>query len=165
MDPGEVDEICADYEAHFSDAAQSGRSETDISAALGNPALLAREWRAEAGLRNWETRRSPGNFVRAGWALAALAAFDIVILLPLVLGLLFAAGIAAYVLTVLGRTGFHLMTGLFFGEGMLAPALVGMGMVCGALGALALLGLLLVGGLRLLARYVRLHYRFAKPAE
>ena len=163
--PGEIDEICADYEAHFADAAATGRSETEISAALGNPALLAREWSAEQGLRSFEQKSSPGNFLRAGVALTALAAFDIVILLPLLLGLLFAAGIAVYVFYVLGRTGFHLMTGLFFGDGMLAPALVGVGMVCGAVSAVALLLLLLLGGLKLLGRYVRLHYRFAKPTD
>src|SRR6202012_1428084 len=104
------------------DAAASGRSETEISAALGNPALLAREWRAEQGLRSFEEKSSPGNFLRAGLALTALSYFYFVILLPLLLGLLFAVGIAAYLFYVLGRTGFHLMFGLFFGDGMLAPA-------------------------------------------
>jgi len=165
LDPGEIDEICADYEAHFADAAASGRSESEISAALGNPALLAREWRAEQGLRSFEEKSSPGNFLRAGLALTALAAFDVVILLPLLLGLILAIGIAVYVLYEIGSTGFHLITGLFFGDGLLVPALVGVGMVCGALGALALVALLLVGGLRLLGRYVRLHYRFAKPGD
>jgi uncharacterized membrane protein len=162
LDAAEIDEICADYEAHFADAAGEGRSEAHISAALGNPVQLAREWRAESGLRSWEQKRSPGNFLRAGWGLAALAAFDIAILLPLLLIVLFAAAVAIYVFYVLGSTGFHLMAGLFFGDGSLAPALVGVGMVCGAVGAIAVIALLLGGGLRLLARYARLHYRFLK---
>ena len=165
MSPDEIDEICADYESHFADAAESGRSETQIAAALGNPAQLAREWRAESGLRNWETKSSPANFLRAGWALIALMAFDVVILLPLLLGLMFGAGVAIYVFYVLGRTGFGLMTGLFFGDGMLAPALAGLGMVCGALSAVALIALLLGLGLRLVGRYARLHYRLARPGR
>jgi uncharacterized membrane protein len=163
--PAEIDDICADYEAHFADAAGAGRSEAEISAALGNPQQLAREWRAESGLRSWEQKRSPGNFLRAGWGLAALAVFDIAILLPLLVIVLFAAAIAVYVFYILGSTGFHLMAGLFFGDRSLAPALVGVGMVCGAVGAIAAIALLLAGGLRLLARYVRLHYRFAKPTD
>lgn len=162
LDRGKIDEICADYEAHFADAAESGRSENEISAALGNPALLAREWRVESGLRNWEAKASPANFLRAGWALAA---FDIVILLPLLTGMLSAAAIAIYIFYVLGQTGFHLMAGLFFGDGLLAPALVGVGMFCGAVGAVALIALLLVLGLRLLGRYVRLHFRFVRPTD
>jgi uncharacterized membrane protein len=165
LPPEQIDDICFDYEAHFADAAESGRSEADVSAALGNPALLAREWRAESGLRNWEEKASPGNFLRAGWALAALSVFDIVILLPLLLIVLFAAFIAIYVFYALGITGFHLMIGLFFGDGVLAPALVGVGMLCGAVAATSLIALLLGLGLRLLGRYVRMRYRFAKPTD
>ena len=110
-------------------------------------------------------KSSPRNFLRAGLALTALAAFDILILLPLLVGLLFAAAIAAYLFYVLGRTGIHLMIGLFFGDGLLAPALAGVGMFCAAVGAVALVALLLVGGLRLLGRYVRLHYRFARSTD
>ena len=51
LEPDEIDDICADYESHFADAGETGRSETEIAAALGNPAQLAREWRAESGLR------------------------------------------------------------------------------------------------------------------
>ncbi len=165
LEPDEIDDICADYESHFADAGETGRSETEIAAALGNPAQLAREWRAESGLRNWETKSSPKNFLRAGWALVGLMAFDVVVILPLVLGLLFGAGVATYVFYVFGRTGFGLMTGLFFGDGMVAPALVGLGMVCGAISAVAVIALLLGLGMRLLGRYARLHYRLAGPGE
>jgi hypothetical protein len=101
----------------------------------------------------------------AGWALAALSVFDILILLPLLLIVLFAAVVATYVFYILGSTGFHLMTGLFFGQNMLAPALVGVGMLCGAVAAIALIALLLGAGLRLLGRYVRMRYRFATPTD
>ena len=44
-------DIVADYETHFSEGAAAGRSEADIAAALGDPERLARELRAEAGLK------------------------------------------------------------------------------------------------------------------
>jgi len=166
LDPADIDDICADYQVHFADAAESGRSETDVLAALGNPAQLAREWRVERGFKDFESQASPQSFLRAALALLGLAAFDIVILLPLLLGLMFAAGVAIYIFHVLGRTGFHLMAGLFFGDGhVLAPALVGVGMICGVVGAAALVAQILVAGLRLFARYVRLHHRLVKDPD
>ena len=52
-------DIVADYETHFTEGAAAGRSEADIAAALGDPERLARELRAEAGLKRWETRAQP----------------------------------------------------------------------------------------------------------
>ncbi|HTZ78986.1 MAG TPA: DUF1700 domain-containing protein, partial [Stellaceae bacterium] len=77
LPPGEIDEILADYAAYFDEARASGRSEENVSAALGDPRRLARELRAESGLRRWESHRSFGNFVAALLALAGLAAVDL----------------------------------------------------------------------------------------
>ena len=52
-------EILADYETHFADGEAAGRSEAEVAEALGDPARLARELRAEIGLQRWETQRSP----------------------------------------------------------------------------------------------------------
>jgi hypothetical protein len=60
-----------------------GRSEAEIAAALGDPARLARELRAEAGLRRWETARTPANFYAALVGFLALIAVDFMFLLPL----------------------------------------------------------------------------------
>ena len=50
MPESERADIMADYEAHFADGTAAGRSETDIEASLGDPARLAKELNAEAGL-------------------------------------------------------------------------------------------------------------------
>jgi uncharacterized membrane protein len=65
----EIDEIAADYDAHFHDAVAAGRSEPDIAASLGDPLQLGREIRVETKLRRWEARRNPRTFLRAGAAL------------------------------------------------------------------------------------------------
>src|SRR5471032_2549411 len=56
---GAIDEIAADYEAHFAEGRAAGREEIEVAAALGDPDRLARELRAEAGLKRWEAERNP----------------------------------------------------------------------------------------------------------
>src|SRR5689334_14696958 len=79
----DIGDIISDYERHFAHGAADGRTEDEISAALGDPARLARELRAEAGFRRWEENRSAGNFMGVVLALLGLATIDFIILLPL----------------------------------------------------------------------------------
>jgi flagellar motor component MotA len=65
LNPDYIRDVMNDYESHFDDGRQSGRSEEEISAALGDPGRLARELRAEAGFQRWENARTPGNLVGA----------------------------------------------------------------------------------------------------
>src|SRR4051812_15987201 len=78
----ETDEIIADYTAYFDEAQASGRSEADVATALGDPRRLARELRAETGLRRWENHHSLRNSTTVLLALGGLAAVDILFLLP-----------------------------------------------------------------------------------
>ena len=166
LSPGEIDDIVLDYEAHFSDAVAAGRNETEVAASLGDPLRLSGELSAETKLRRWETRRGPRTFVQAGLGMVGLQAFNIFVLLPVIAGLVVCAGIASYVLYIVGGTGFHLLGGLLSGNGnVLVPALVGLGLICGVVGIGGLLAILLDGGLRLLGRYMRLNYRLLKPGE
>ncbi len=108
MPDDEVRDIMADYESHFAEAKAAGRSDADVEAALGDPTRLAKELRAEAGLKSWEEKRSPGNFLRAGTALMGLATLDFLVLLPL--GFVFVMVIAEllFVFGVVGDVGFSL---------------------------------------------------------
>lgn len=162
----EIADIVADYEAHFSDAAAAGRSESDVAASLGDPRQLGQEISAETKLRRWENRRSPRNFLRAGFALAGLQTFNLLVVLPVLALITACAGIAAYVLFEVGRTGLHLLAGLVSGNGnVVIPALVGLGLVSGVVGVASLILLLLDNGLKLLGRYVRMNYRLLKRED
>lgn len=162
----EVADIVADYDAHFSDAADAGRTDADVAASLGDPWQLGQEISAETKLRRWEARRSPKNFLRAGLALAGLQTFNLLVVLPVLALILFCAGIAAYVLFEVGRTGLHLLAGLASGSGnVVIPALVGLGLVSGVIGMGSLILLLLDSGLKLLGRYVRMNYRLLKRED
>ena len=160
----EIGDIAADYDAHFSDAMAAGRSEADVAASLGDPVRLGREIRVETKLRRWEQRRNPRTFLRAGAAL--LPVFSLAIVLPVIAGLLLAAGLAAYALYRVAVTGLHLVAGLLSGNGnVLVPAMVGAGLLCGVLGFGALVALLLDSGMRILGRIVRVNYRLLKPDD
>ena len=164
--PDEIDEIVMDYEAHFSDAIAAGRNEIDVAASLGDALQLGNELRAEAKLRRWEEQRTPGTFFQASLGLIGLQAFNIFILLPVILALAACALVTAYVLYIVGATGLHLLGGLLSGNGnVLVPSLVGLGLIAGVVGIGSLLALLLGSGLGMLGRYVRLNYRLLKPGE
>jgi len=163
LSPDQIDEIVMDYEAHFSDAIAAGRSEIDVAASLGDAMQLGNELAAEAKLRRWEERRNPRTFVQASLGLVGLQAFNIFILLPVILALGVCALITAYVLYIVGSTGLHLLGGLLSGNGnVLVPTLVGLGLIAGVVGIGSLLALLLGSGLGMLGRYVRVNYRLIK---
>ncbi len=164
--PDEIDEIVMDYEAHFSDAIAAGRDEIDVAASLGDALQLGNELRAEAKLKRWEERRTPHTFLQASLGLIGLQAFNIFILLPVLLGLAACALVVAYLLYIAGATGVHLLSGLLSGNGnVLVPTLVGLGLIAGVVGIGSLLALLLGSGLGALGRYMRLNYRLLKPGE
>jgi uncharacterized membrane protein len=161
LSPPEIDEIAADYDAHFHDAVAAGRSEIDVAASLGDPLRLGREIGAETKLRRWEQRRNPRTFLRAGVAL--LPVFSLAILLPVILGLLFCAGLALYILYIAAGTALHLMAGIGSASGnVVVPAMVGAGLLCGVVGFGALIALLLDSGMRYLGRHMRVNYRLLK---
>ena len=164
----EIDDIVADYAAHFSDGQAAGRSEDDVAAALGDPARLVKELRAEAGLRRWQERRNPGNLAGAIFALLGLATVDLVFLLPLLFVLavlLFVAGVVLFALMI---AGIGVVISMLFNvtsiQSVLARGLTGVGLVAGGIGGGALLLLVLDGLVRLLASYARLHYRMLNPS-
>jgi uncharacterized membrane protein len=165
---GEVADILADYDSHFSDGVAAGRSEDDVAASLGDPLRLARELRAEASLKRWERARTPKNFVSAGLALFALLALDFLVLLPFGISFLFMMGVSLFVLAILGSVGVGLMFSVFYhaGIGGFAAAMAGLAMLSGVIGMAAIILLILVGAMHLLSRYVRLHYRLLdKPLD
>lgn len=170
LPPREIDDILADYAAHFADA--SGRSEEEVAAALGDPARIARELRAEAGLRRLEAHWSVGNLVGAAVALAGLAIVDLILLLPLLLAAFIVTTAIAGALGVSGIVAVAIMFGagdLPFNDltmiGTLARMLIGAGLLSCVVGGAALLLMGLGVGIRLLGHYARLHFRLARPNQ
>jgi uncharacterized membrane protein len=101
-----------DTDLRFDEAHASGRSEQEVAAALGDPRRLARELRAESGLRRWENHRSLGNSAAALLALGGLAAVDILFLLPLMFAVTLTVLVIGLVIFVLGIVGIGLLLSL-----------------------------------------------------
>ena len=163
LPPDEIDELLDDYASHFAEGMAEGRSEAEIAAALGDPARLARELRAEAGLRRWETARTPANFYAAMLGFLALIAVDFMFLLPLLGALALVAlglGLAMVGLCLAGLAlsmrMFHLDHGLSLGY--LTRILSGVGLIGLGVGGGAALLMAVDYIVRLLGRFARLHY-------
>src|SRR5437016_3187568 len=167
----EIDDIVADYTAYFDEAHASGRSEEEVSTALGDPRRLARELRAEAGLRHWENHRSLGNTGAALLALGGLAAVDVLFLLPLLFAVTLAVLVVGLVIFVLGIVGIGLLLSLLkigpFASiaAIVLRALARIGLIAASAGCGAVLLLALNGAVKMLGGYARLHYRLLKPEQ
>ena len=167
----QVNDLVNDYEVHFSEGLAQGRSEEEIAAALGDPMRLARELRAEAGFKRWDSEGSPRSLAGVVLALAGLATVDIMLLFPVLLPLaeiflglgaaafgMFVGGIALAMLSLVppGLTGLGLTGGF---DTMLALGLAGIGLIAGGLGLGALVWWTVHLAARLLVRYARLHFQ------
>ncbi|HEY1751609.1 MAG TPA: DUF1700 domain-containing protein [Caulobacteraceae bacterium] len=160
-------EIVADYDAHFSEAAAAGRSETDVAAALGDPDRLARELRAEAGLKRWESERNPQAAAAAVFAVLGLGAIDVLFLLPILVGVVSVLCAFVIVSIVLFVAGAIVLAVSPFGHSVAmvgASLLGGLGMMASAVSAGAVLTLISIGLVNVLVWYGRLHYQLLKPA-
>jgi uncharacterized membrane protein len=160
-------DIINDYETHFEDGAQAGRSEAEVSAALGDPDRLGRELKAEAGVQRWRQEQTPSAAAGAVFAVLGLGAVDILILLPLlmsVIGVLFGLMMAAIGLFIGG--GAVMVVGPFggFPGGPLAAFLAGLAMMAASVAFGAILAILTVWLVNGLVWFARLHYRLLKPA-
>jgi uncharacterized membrane protein len=164
-----VADIVADYEAHFTEAAAAGRSEADVAAKLGDPVRVARELRAEAGLRRWEEQRSAGSALGAIVAVLGLATFDLFILLPAlltagsaVIGFIIGGAVVCLVGAIMLLVALvDLLPG--FSGSWIQGILLALGVTSGGASTVAFCVLFVIGAVNLLVRLGRLHMRAVAP--
>ena len=167
LPPQAIADIVADYEAHFTDGEAAGRTEAEVAAALGDPDRLAREVRAESTLNRWRDERSPSSAAAAVFAVLGLGAIDILILLPILMGIAGAIiGIAVAVIVCFFAGAFVFAAGPFMDPpgGPVTALLAGLGVMADSASGGALLTIVSIGLMNALVWYGRLHYRLLKPA-
>ena len=160
-------DILNDYHAHFDDGRDAGRSEAEVAAALGDPDRLARELKAEAGVQRWRQEQTPSAAAGAVFAVLGLGAIDILILLPLLMGVIGTLfGFFVAVIAVFFAGGVVMVTGPFAGfpGGGVAAFLAGLGLMAGSVAIGALLSVATIWLVNGLVWFARLHYRLLKPA-
>lgn len=74
-------DILQDFEEHFAIGLSEGKTEEDISTALGSPHQIAKEIRANYHIERVEKDATVGNVVRAVWAVIGLGFFNLFIVL------------------------------------------------------------------------------------
>ncbi|MCU9613428.1 DUF1700 domain-containing protein [Caldibacillus lycopersici] len=77
----EREDILQDYVEHFTFGLAEGKTEDEISAALGSPTQIAKELLANYHLEKVTTSVTAGNIFRAVWAVFGLSFFNLVIVL------------------------------------------------------------------------------------
>jgi len=167
LPPTAIADLTADYETHFAEAGAAGRNEAEVAAALGDPDRLARELRAEAGLRRWETERNPSAAANAVFAVLGLGAIDFLILLPILLwigGVLLGMYIAAVALVGVGAVMMVAGPFLIHGAPVAALVLAGLGLMAGGSCLICLATIGSIACTHGLVWYGRLHLRLIRPA-
>ncbi|WP_367161112.1 DUF1700 domain-containing protein (plasmid) [Kozakia baliensis] len=165
-----IEEAVAEYAAHFDAGREAGRSEAEIAQALGDPDRLARELRAEVGVRRWEDTRSPGSAFSAIFGVIGLATVDLFIVLPvlLIVGSIASAFLlAGVVLCLVGSLllPFAIVDFSPFSDlDWLQSILVALGLASGGASMTACCLLVFIGCVSFLVRFGRAHYRVVSPA-
>jgi uncharacterized membrane protein len=157
-----VDEIVADYTAHFEEGAAANRSEAEVAAALGDPLALGDELRMDLRIDAFEAAPSPRSAARVLGGAIALGFVNIVLLCFAAPFLAF-AGVASIVAIIAfaGAGLWFLIAGasLELPGGPGTTVLCGVGLIAAAVSLAAfvlLTGKLLVSGV---GRYARLRFR------
>lgn len=94
MPKDEREDILSDYEEHFRIGMENGRTEEELSRALGDPKTVAKQIKAEYKITKAENEPSANSIIEAVIAAAGLGLFNIIfVALP-------ALGFAAIILTL-----------------------------------------------------------------
>ncbi len=88
VSPEDRKEILYDYQEHFSIGLSQGKSEDEISAHLGDPIFIGRQYKAEHFIRHAESNKSMGNMMKAILAALSLGFFNLIFIIPIFFGLL-----------------------------------------------------------------------------
>jgi uncharacterized membrane protein len=137
------EDILLDYEEHFRIGVEKGRSEEEISKALGDPETVAKQIKAEYMIKKAENKPSAGSMIDAVVAVTGLGLFNLIFIA--VPALAVAAVILTFVVAGLGVIFVGILTMLSPLLQVIFPQYVHLPVNSGILGTL----ILVVGGIGL----------------
>jgi uncharacterized membrane protein len=160
-------DIINDFEEHFAIGKENGRSEEELTEALGDPKLIARQMNASSLIKKAEETTSASNITRAIFASIGLGVLNIIFLLGpfiAVIAVILALFTSAIAITAAGITGFFgsIFSPLFsnyINSSILINPAVG---IFTFLGIGALGGLFFIGDVYLAKYMYRLTVRYLK---
>ena len=166
--PAAIDDIIADYAAHFDEGVAANRDESAVAAALGDPQLLADEHRMSLRIDSFQsapTVRSGAQVLAGAVALGAINTFLLCVAAPLLGLVALALGltIAAFVGT--GIWFFVAGSSLELPGGAATTVLCGLGLIAAAVFLAALLMLAGHALVNAIGRYSRLRFRLLPQAS
>jgi len=152
-----VEEVLADYAAHFDEGVAVQRSEADIAAALGDPRAIASELRMEMRIGDFEAAPSvrSGLRVLTGAWRHGVVSFLLLCVVALMLALVPIAAMAVGVLLAAGGWFFIDGSSLELNGGMATILLCGVGLIAAAVSLMALMMLAGHGLVHVVGRYTR----------
>ena len=160
--PQSIEEIIADYTAHFAEGAAASRSDAEIAAALGDPLVLADELRMELRIETFEAAPSTRSGARVVAGVIAIRALNTT--LVCLAGPLLALIAVTVILAIFTFAGAGVWM-LFAGSSLELPGGVGTTLLCslGLIAAAVSLAAFLASAANALinglARHARLHYQ------
>lgn len=86
IDQNSLKEIMYDYEEHFCIGIENGKTEEEISAALGDPRTIASQYKFDNALKVAESSKRPINLLKAILAGVGLGFFNLVFVFGLYMG-------------------------------------------------------------------------------
>lgn len=101
------EDILSDYEEHFRIGIEKGRTEEEISKALGDPKTIVKQIKAEYMVNLAENKPSLGSIIKAALSISGLGFFNLIfvavpaLVLSLIILALFVAGVAIIVVGIL----------------------------------------------------------------
>ncbi len=102
-------DIINDFEEHFAIGKENGRSEEELTEALGDPKLIAKQMNASSLIKKAEETTSASNIAQAIFASIGLGVLNIIFLLGpfiAVIAVILALFTSAIAITAAGITGF-----------------------------------------------------------
>ena len=163
-----IDDIVADYQAHFDEGAAANRTEADIAAALGEPHTLADEHRMALRIESFEsapTVRSGAQVLAGAVALGVINTFLLCVAAPLIGLLVLILGLAVLTLVGAGIWLFVAGASIEVPGGLTTAVLCGFGLIAAAVSLAALLMLAGHALVNAIGRYARLRFRLLPNAS